>query len=160
MMRVIKVEVDEEDEKGEVMSDNQNYELIRVSASLVLSGKNLDPQEVTTKLGIMPSESFSRGDYRTDTEKWSRGFWKLSSEKIGEEEMRAHIEWLVDQLFPIKHQLQEQLKDPTIRAWISCYWLLPTDHEVISLSSSLLAKIAEIGLDIDVDLVVDAHILN
>lgn len=142
------------------MPETQDYELIRVSASLVLSGKDLDPHEVTTKLGIMPSESFRRGDYRTDSEKWPRGFWELSSKNLGDVEMRDHIEWLVDQLLPHKHQLREILDDLRVKAWISCYWLLPTDHETLPLSSDLIAKLAEIDLNIDFDFVVDAHILK
>ena len=142
------------------MTKPQEYELTYASASLVLSGKNLDPDEVTRKLGMIPSESFKRGDYRTDTEIWSRGFWELSSRNLGNIDMRDHIEWLIDQLIPHKQQLCEIVEDLSIKAWIRCYWVLPTDHETLSLPSDLVAKLAEIDLAIDFDFVVDAHILK
>jgi hypothetical protein len=124
-----------------------------VFASLVLRGKNIIPQEVTDAIGLNPTKSFKRGDIRKGTKKWPHGYWELTSkETVQSSDLSMHLEWLAEQLEPSKSELIEIVSQGGVDAEISCFWILPTSHESISLSSELLIRIASLGLRINIDI--------
>jgi len=121
--------------------------------SLVLRGKNLVPQEVVDAIGIKPSKSFKRGDIRVGTKKWPHGYWELSSKgAVQSSDLQVHLEWLIEQLEPIKTQLTKIIHQEGIDASLSCFWIMPTTHESLSLSGSLLIQIASLDLKLDLDI--------
>ena len=124
-----------------------------VFACLVLRGKDLVPQEVTDAIGIHPTKSFKRGDTRTGTKKWPHGYWELSSkEAIHSSDLSMHLEWLAKQLELVTTQINKIIDKEGVDAEVSCFWILPTSHESLSLSSELMMRIASLGLKIDIDI--------
>jgi hypothetical protein len=122
-------------------------------ASFILRGKDLDPQEVSTLLDINPSRSFKRGERRTETKVWPHGFWKLESkDHIQSENLASHIEWLVNQLEPMASRLTTLVKERSLDAVISCFWIAETGHAGLGLSASLINRIATLGLRLEVDI--------
>jgi Domain of unknown function (DUF4279) len=123
-----------------------------IYSTLILRGNELNPQEVTDSLKINPSMSFKRGDWRNETDKWEHNFWSLSSQdKIQSSNMATHLEWLLNQLEPIKLRLLEILNREGISAEISCFWIFPTDHENITLSPELIQKIADLSVSLSIE---------
>lgn len=118
--------------------------------SLIFRGKELDPGDITTKLCLQPFYSFKRGDIRKDGSRiWTHGCWMYrTSEEINSEDFLTHINWLVDRIEPVKHQLFEINSNEKIESEISCYWVMPSNHEVLNLSPELLTRLAAIGLSI------------
>jgi len=122
-------------------------------AYFALRGKELDPREVTEFLGVTPSRSFMRGENRTENKKWPHGYWALtSSGQIQSTDFQLHLEWLVNQLEPVKSKIIELQKKENIVGSISCFWILPTQHELLTLSSELLDRIASLKMDILFDI--------
>ena len=122
-------------------------------ASLVLRGKNLDPQEVVETIHIVPTKSFKRGDVRKGNKTWPHGYWELESkESVQSTDLEAHLEWLVKQLEPVKAELITILSQENIESEISCFWILPSSHENLSLSSELIQRIAYLSLKIHIDI--------
>jgi len=122
-------------------------------ASFILRSKTLNPQEITSYLGIMPSKSFKRGDIRRDEKKWTHGYWALESSKsVQSIDLILHIEWLTDQLELVKPKLVDLLNDKSIEAKISCFWIMPTGHEDLILSPKLLQKISGLNLSVLLDI--------
>ncbi|MEJ5203006.1 MAG: DUF4279 domain-containing protein [Anaerolineales bacterium] len=135
----------------ESITNNENT--TRIYATFILRGKELDPQLVTNRLGITPSRSFKRGDKRTEEKEWLHGFWGLTSdERIHSTDLALHIEWVINQLEPVRDRLVELMKEENIDAEISCFWILPTSHEGLSLGSDLLERIAFLGLKLNLDI--------
>lgn len=135
----------------ETMPKNENTP--RIYATFILRGKELDPQVVTEQLGIIPSRSFKRGDKRTEQKRWPHGFWGLTSdERIHSTDLASHIEWVTNQLEPVRQRLLELMDVKNIDAEISCFWILPTSHDGLSLSSELLERIASLGLKLNLDI--------
>ena len=92
----------------ESLSLNQSYP---PHASLYLRGKDLDPQNVTDILGIVPQKSFKRGDVRRVDNKRKHGLWMLwSSERIDSLDPILHIKWWLKQIEPVKNELIELIK--------------------------------------------------
>ncbi len=124
-----------------------------VYATIILRGEGLNPQEVTDTFGLVPSMSFSRGDYRNETDKWKHSFWSLTSQgKIQSSNLVSHIEWLMKEIGPIRTKLMDILSRNDVTAEISCFWILPTDNEQITLDLGLIRKIADLGLSLKLDL--------
>lgn len=122
-------------------------------ATFILRGKGLNPQEVTDSLGVNPSKSFKRGDWRTETERWTRNFWSLTSQdKIQSDDLSTHIEWLLNQFEQVNNKLIEILKRDGVESEISIFWIFPTEHEELEISSDLLSRIASLGSNLNFDI--------
>jgi hypothetical protein len=129
--------------------ENQNQPFV----SFILIGKDLIPQEITDSLQITPSKSFRRGDLRTETKKWPHGYWALeSTNNVASPDLVSHLEWLIKQLEPVKLKLTEVLKGTNIKAEISCFWILSEQHYSLSLSNMLLRRIADFGIEFELDI--------
>jgi len=128
----------------------------RVYATFILRGKELDPQEVTDRLGITPWRSFRRGDMRTEKRQWPHGFWALTSDgHIHSTDLSMHLEWLVKQLEPTIQNVQDIVRNNEIDVEISCLWIFPENHNGLVLSSYLLRKIADLGVELSFDIYCD-----
>ena len=132
------------------MSENEHK---YTYATLILRGKELNPKDVTDYLGLSPSMSFNRGDWRNETEKWKHSFWSLSSQNmVQSNDLAFHLEWLIKQLEPVKSKFLEILNEKNIKAEISCFWILPSEHENLSLNCQLIKKYTELGLGLNMDI--------
>ncbi|MBI5842738.1 MAG: DUF4279 domain-containing protein [Chloroflexi bacterium] len=121
--------------------------------SFILRGKDIDPQDITNRLGIKPSRSFKKGDYRSENKKWPHGYWELESTSyIESDNLRSHIEWLIDRLTPVKTDLKKLFQDISIESEISCFWILSKEHAGLELSHQLLNKIVDLGLKLELDI--------
>ena len=97
------------------MTDNEIP--VRVYATFILRGKELDPQEVTERLSITPSRSFIRGDRRNEKRQWPHGFWALTSDgNVDSTDLSLHLDWLVKQLGPSTSRIQELVHDNELKA--------------------------------------------
>lgn len=124
-----------------------------IFATFILRGNGLDPHDVTSSLGITPSKSFQRGDWRTETEKWTRNFWSLTSQnEVQSDDLSVHIEWLLDQFEPMNNKLIEILERIGIESEISCFWIFPTEHVEFELSSELMKRVATLGVKLSFDM--------
>lgn len=124
-----------------------------VYATLILRGKGLNPQEITDSTGLSPSMSFKKGDYRNKSDKWKHNYWSLSSrDKIQSSNLFNHIEWLMNQIEPVKAKFLDIVNNKDISAEISCFWILPTNNEQLILKPELLNKIGGLGLQLNLDI--------
>jgi len=124
----------------------------RLYASLILTGKDLIPHNITDSLGITPTKSFKRGDTRKGEIVWPHGYWEIeTSSHVNSSDPSAHLEWLVEQVYPEKSRLQEILLDKRIDALISCFWISPYTQIGMSIEVRLLRKIADLGVRLEFD---------
>ena len=106
-------------------------QLRKVFASFGVRAFKLNPKEITERLGIQPSHSFSRGDkYDTHLSKTIMGVrtrkfgvWQVSSEGVVKsDDLQDHIDYLVDLIRPKQVEIDALLADPDlyldVRLWI------------------------------------------
>ena len=135
------------------MSLNNENVNKHIFATFILRGNGLDPNDVSSSLGITPSKSFKRGDVRTETKRWTRNLLSLTSQNaIQSDNLSEHIEWLLDKLEPVNSKLIEILETYGIESEISCFWIFPTEHEEFELGSELVKKIASLGVKLSFDM--------
>lgn len=131
----------------------QNVHTTNTYASIILRGKELDPQKITDSIGISPSKSFKRGDKRKNNKVWPHGYWELDSTGfVNSSDLVPHLEWLAERIEPAKLSLSKIIDESGIDAELSCFWILPTNHESLSLNPKLLNKIALLGIKLEFDI--------
>ena len=128
-------------------------------AALFLTGRDLDPQKITTEFGVHPRRSYKRGDKRQNGEKdWSHGLWMLSSSgEIKDLDLSIHIKWLIDKLEPAKMGLIDISKDDSIDAVISCFWIMPSLQEELVIDPELLQQIAAFNIRFTLSVIAPDH---
>jgi hypothetical protein len=124
-----------------------------IYVSLIIRGKDLDPQKIMEIIKVIPSRSFKRGDKRKDLQEWPHGYWELGSwNNIESTDLSVHLKWLVEKIEPYKRELVALGKEESFDAEVSCFWIMPNSHESLTLSSDLLAEISswELGINFDI----------
>jgi hypothetical protein len=128
-------------------------------ASFCITEKELDPQRITNKLGIKPDKSFKRGEIRnSDKRPWSHGLWLIdSSQHVKSINLLVHINWLMKKIEPAQTKLKTILKEETIDAKLSCFWIMPSSHEALVIEPKLLRQIAGLGIRLELDIYNSDH---
>jgi hypothetical protein len=123
-------------------------------ASLVMRGKELDPEMINERLGVRAHRSFKRGDKRQRGHgEWPHGFWILeSSGQVNSVDLVDHIRWLLEEIKPFQESLVRLLADGAIDVKISCFWILPSSNELFILEPELLAQIALLNIKFELDI--------
>jgi Domain of unknown function (DUF4279) len=127
----------------------------RTWATLRISGDRLDPDNVTTRLGIAPSRSHKAGDRHGEQGRmiWKHGQWSLTSQGVIEStDLELHIEWLLDRIEPMHEKLQEITQQPDVTADIFCFWESESVNAGIDLAPSLMGRVASLRLSLGLDI--------
>ena len=129
---------------------NDNYETCsRTYVTLQIYCDEIEPKKLTKFLGLAPSETQTKGEKHKlfKNKKIKYNGWFLSTKaELDSKDCRRHIDFLADQLLPIKSKLKT-LIDEGSRIDISCYWESSSGHGGPILSNQQLAKLTELGLD-------------
>jgi hypothetical protein len=125
-----------------------------VYAELVLLGPNLEPDAVTTRLGILPTRTIRRGAriIRGIEKTWTRSGWSVSSRNaILSDNLVRHIEWIVELAQSIAEPLRILRTERAVTiARIWCMWEIGANSDLF-LKPKLLRRIADLGLTLGLD---------
>jgi len=130
----------------------------RLYVSFTIVGKDLIPDEITSKLGIEPSHSFKRGDTkirgREKTEIWKHGFWSLESSNVGlpTDDLKQHFEWLLDMLEPTEDELKDIIANGSFDARVSCFWITSNDRINVEIEPGILVRLAKLNIRVWLDI--------
>ncbi len=103
-----------------IESKHQSEERLYIGFTLV--GKDLIPDEITSKLSIKPDRSFARGavykNHASENSLRKHGFWEVSSDNrdLPSNDIVVHFNWLLELLEPAQESLSRILKDENIQA--------------------------------------------
>jgi hypothetical protein len=120
----------------------------RVHVFLRLIGRDLDPEEVTTALGLQASTAFRRGDSFVAGKrerKRAYGAWTLSTEgAVHSEDLEAHCVYLRDLVLPVRERLSAYLSSDDVDVDVA-FWWEPSDGPVgFTLPSGLLRELGSV----------------
>jgi hypothetical protein len=123
------------------------------NVGIVFRGTELDPQKISTLLGLDPESSFKKGSQRNDGKKWPHGFWMFSSSgRVQSSEFMTHLLWLVEQIEPAKTKIIKLLKEENIDGEINCFWIMPSSQETLVFDPDLLKRIAELEIRVELSI--------
>lgn len=133
-------------------------QVTRTWATLRLSGSNLDPEEITSRLGITPSDSLHAGDQHGKHGEFAykRGHWSITSQKaLTSRDLEEHIDWVLDQLRPAAEELKALLARGDIEGDMVCFWETEASEEGqaarLLFSPRILGRIASLNLVLDIE---------
>lgn len=127
----------------------------RTWATLRIASKTLDPDDVTARLGIAPTDSHKAGERHGKEGQmvYDHGQWELTSQdNVKFEDLESHIAWVLEQLAPAQQELQWITSQPDIKADIFCFWEANSVNAGLKFSPRLLQGIGSLGLALDVDI--------
>jgi hypothetical protein len=123
-------------------------DLIRTHITFGLRSDSLNPQEVTSLLGILPSHSFSKGDrYNSSAGIRERpfGVWQLRSElHVSSSNVQDHVDYILQQLENKQEILGLYLTNPDYYVDIRVWWECPSETGGFAISSSKMQRLASI----------------
>jgi hypothetical protein len=124
-------------------------------ATLRIYPGDLDPDSVTGRLGIEPSDWQRRGEPRRIggvSKVAPISGWFLSSEgHIVSRDVRRHLDWLLDRL-AAKAPLLRSLHEEGSRIEVCCKWLSMSGHGGPILSPAQMRGLSELGLELWFDI--------
>ena len=133
---------------------DENYETCdRTYASLRIIHRDLDPAEVTQRLGVTPTESFRIGDPHPPKADrvWQHGGWFLTScDVVTSRDLRHHLDWLLQRIghhreaFALLHE-RDYLID------VTCFWTSTQGHGGPVLSPSQMRGFADLNIEVWID---------
>lgn len=120
-------------------------------ATLRIYHDELDPDVVSSRLNLTPSESQKKGQALGPNRVAPIGGWFLrSKEQVISKDVRRHVVWLLDQLAGREDQLL-QLQDEGYRTDIFCYWRSAHGHGGPELDPELMQRLVSLRLSIGFD---------
>lgn len=125
---------------------NDNYETCyKTYATFRIYTGEIDPNKITEILNIEPSEVILKGMGRRKN--FVNGWFISSEDKIDSKDSRRHIDWLLNQIYPLKDKILELIsKDYKID--ISCYWSSMHGTGGPTLSPYQMKKLSELNIEI------------
>jgi hypothetical protein len=113
--------------------------------------EDLKPDQVTSRLGLAPTQSYRAGEPRRHGGATSRlGVWLLSTEAMNSLDVSDHIDWLLDQVEPVSGVLTE-LRREGVRQDIFCYWATEDGQGGPALGVSQMRRLAVLELPVGFD---------
>lgn len=115
-------------------------------------GPQVDPDEVTSRLGLSPMEAHKAGepDPKHPTRTHSTGFWAIDSGVSTVDPIDVHISRLLDQLEPRAEALAE-LRDMGYTGNLYCSYFMFQESGRIQMGSPTLSRIASLNLTLTID---------
>lgn len=129
-------------------------QLQKSAATLGFYGDDLDPDEITALLGMIPTVGVAKGD------KWltsrgaekiaSTGSWRIETDRCEPEDLNKQIKALLEPLtsdLPVWRDLTRRF-----RGVIFCGLWMKSFNDGLQLSAEVLGSVAERGLLLDLDI--------
>lgn len=124
-----------------------------ISVYFILTGKDLNPEAITDKLGIAPTKTFRAGELIQPkaSPRWRQNGWLLESKLHKSAELEEHIEFIFERLQPCWNILKElgQIYESAFDCAIYVYEYVPA----LCWEKNIVKKVAELNARIDVDLI-------
>jgi hypothetical protein len=117
-----------------------------------MKDRDLDPDEITETLHLIPTRAFRRGDmFRAGETNHARayGMWMLSTEQADRsEELMDHCKRLLEWIAPVRSQIQDYRRKGVTTT--IAFWWEPTDGPVgFTFPSADIRALADLCDDFD-----------
>lgn len=119
-------------------------------ATLRVMGDDLDPDEITTLLKHPPTSSQRKGDIRGSGHVLSFGMWRLHADDSIPGNLERQIDGLLSKLTPDLDRWRSI--SARYRIDFFCGLFMRASNEGLSLSPTVLARMAERGISLGLDI--------
>lgn len=125
-------------------------------ATLCIYPGDLDPDAISSRLGIQPSDHQRRGEIVTRADRPTRvatinGWFLSTRNQVDSRDSRRHIDWLLDRL-TAKAEAIRSLQEQGCRTEMTCYWLSRDGHGGPTIPPSQMRRLAALDLELSFDI--------
>lgn len=136
------------------LDENPNCDKVTMSFRLI--GDDLDPDEVTSRLGITPEWALARGERRPAPPLQGRpqeaGVWLISTEgQVESTSAERHLVWLLERIEPVADAVLEVRREQGLTADFFCGWFSLTGHGGPDFSPEVLSRVAALDATLSLD---------
>lgn len=124
----------------------------RYTVELRIVGKDLDPDEVSRRLGLKPSQAWRKGDRRGENSTRTAGTWSFEVLPHGRDDWPSLAEGLTSllkKLEPIRSQIQSYLPANEVYVW--CGHFTSSFDGGPTLSPALLKSLGDLEVQLAFD---------
>jgi len=111
----------------------------------IYTGK-MPPEQVTGLLRLEPSKLQVEG-----AGAHLNGWFLSTKERVESRDIRRHVDWLLQQIFPLRSELAALQARPGIRMDVFCYWRSTQGHGGPLLTPKQMRPLANLDLEIGFD---------
>lgn len=135
---------------------SKGSQMVSTKASFRIMGKELDPSEITNLLHMHPDQSHRCGDPNISKSgrryaDYTEGLWALHSSVDETSAIDAHLEALITKLWQHRNLLQEfKKRGYKLDIYVGIFGI--DDNIGFVLKNTLLRRIMQLGVDLDLDL--------
>ena len=125
------------------------------SVQFRISGKNLDPNEITQRLGLEPNQVRIAGERRSEKQVWTESMWSYDGARVAADTVREctsledGLRHVLEILLPKKELIQEYAQTYEAVWW--CGHFQSSFDGGPTLSASLLKLLGEFGIPLYID---------
>lgn len=133
------------------------------SVSFRIIGDDLEPDKITLLLGIKPDIAHKKGDSSTGKSKSGKiinytpfkfGLWCINSKLDKYDRLQDHMLNILERIEPKKDVLVKLANEGFKMDFYCGYFFSTKDQAGISINNELLKRIAELGIDLGINLYV------
>jgi Domain of unknown function (DUF4279) len=136
-----------------MMYDDDYGTCAETYATLLIYPVRTDPESITERLGIEPSQWQRKGGPMAGSVRRPRriaeiDLWSLSTKgRIESRDSRRHIDWLLDQIED-KAATLRSLQAEGARIAVSCYWLSLSGHGGPTISPGQMRRLGALNIEL------------
>lgn len=121
----------------------------RTYATLRIYPGQLDPTEVTSRLGIEPSSFQRRGETTSAGARQARlhGWFLTSEGAVESEDIRRHLDWLLEQIVSRDEAVYSLQADGCVMD-VSCFWISRSGHGGPSVLPAQMRELGRLNLEL------------
>lgn len=138
------------------MYDDDYPTCARTHATLLIYPNEVDPTEVTERIGIEPSSWQRRGEVIPQAKGPPKvaelsGWFLTSKGQVESKDSRRHVAWLLDQIAS-KSEATRSLQKTGCTMAISCYWQSKNGHGGPTIPPSQMKTLGELNIELWFDI--------
>lgn len=133
--------------------------MIRLKVDLIISGDKLDPAHISQLLNVTPDDQQLKGDHNVDPTgrqfaKRTVGLWSIGSQLVESASLNEHVQAVLSRVSGSAVQLKK-FKADSFDVYLFVGAFISKGNGVFRIDSSLMRSLADVGVDIDVDIYSD-----
>jgi len=121
----------------------------RIRAYFGLWGR-FDPEEVTSTIGLSPTQSHRRGEPLAGTVH-KDDLWAFGTEEEVDFDLPRHVDFVLQGISPFSAELNQLRERFGLSATLNCVVWIGSPTPILSFSKETLDRISQLGADLDID---------